>query len=552
MLNEKWYVFKGDHHLGPYSWDQLIVMYDKGQLKEFEMVLKEGNPKWEPLKNFLDQRIEPIIELDVVDEFPPPLPPLPEVEPEPEPEPEILFESSEDEDDIESLLNNRPEEETPTDSEIAEEEDEEQFEFQTISRPASSSTEISLDIPLPSETKQEEEFEPEYEDEIEEIDEDEYLEVNQDRDSDQTSPTHDFEIDDKEFFYDEEEEAQPMSRIKKIFISASLLIIISFTLYMYNSLRVKPVHFSGLSLTAQESLSGVREQSLSEKVHFRMSPTLKMDGVWIASNLRGSYRVVGRFLSKPGRVLGKGKIEFEAESIMVNGAAFFKKFDIKKGVMIHPGEYDVEIDFYPIGMNFRLAKLLKNISITKSIAFVDRSLSKHVLKTVFAFYAKTRNELEGELKHFNLKIEKEILRPLNEERERYSTYLSLLKQLEDLWKDYIGRITKGRSMKYFEAKYNKNIGPMIRDLVVDSNRLHVSFFNINSERSQVYQELMDYGKEIGFLASEMVVRTRKNTKITDTVRKKLKNEFDNEIFLVRDKGLKKVNSIKAKIEVYSK
>lgn len=95
-MNKEWFVFKGTHHLGPFSLAEMEEFFRSGEINEQSLIWKEGSEKWEPVSKtrafeFLFKPaapapvIEPVseesedFESDEDDESPPPfsIPSLP-------------------------------------------------------------------------------------------------------------------------------------------------------------------------------------------------------------------------------------------------------------------------------------------------------------------------------------------------------------------------------------------------------------------------------------------------------------------------------------------
>ena len=50
-MEENWFIFKEDHHLGPFTADTLLLMLEEHQVSENVLVWKEGFDAWLPLKD---------------------------------------------------------------------------------------------------------------------------------------------------------------------------------------------------------------------------------------------------------------------------------------------------------------------------------------------------------------------------------------------------------------------------------------------------------------------------------------------------------------------
>jgi hypothetical protein len=48
-MNSEWFLFKGTHHIGPFSSKEIEEMYKRGEIKNTILVWKEGEVNWEPM-----------------------------------------------------------------------------------------------------------------------------------------------------------------------------------------------------------------------------------------------------------------------------------------------------------------------------------------------------------------------------------------------------------------------------------------------------------------------------------------------------------------------
>ena len=48
-MNKDWFVFKGTHHLGPFSVEEIAEFYREGEISATTLVWREGVEKWEPV-----------------------------------------------------------------------------------------------------------------------------------------------------------------------------------------------------------------------------------------------------------------------------------------------------------------------------------------------------------------------------------------------------------------------------------------------------------------------------------------------------------------------
>ncbi|MGZ3807673.1 MAG: DUF4339 domain-containing protein [Bacteriovorax sp.] len=46
-MNKDWFIFKGTHHLGPFSVEEMVAFYQNKEITDQTLVWKEGVEKWE-------------------------------------------------------------------------------------------------------------------------------------------------------------------------------------------------------------------------------------------------------------------------------------------------------------------------------------------------------------------------------------------------------------------------------------------------------------------------------------------------------------------------
>ncbi|MBY0414562.1 MAG: DUF4339 domain-containing protein, partial [Bdellovibrionales bacterium] len=86
QMNKEWFIFKGTHHLGPYSVMEMEDFFKSGELTAQSLIWKEGTEKWEALskirdfKNLLESEAPSEVSVPGLPSFPdlPDLPDLPE------------------------------------------------------------------------------------------------------------------------------------------------------------------------------------------------------------------------------------------------------------------------------------------------------------------------------------------------------------------------------------------------------------------------------------------------------------------------------------------
>ena len=83
QMNKEWFIFKGTHHLGPFSVEEMKELFTKGEINAQSLVWREGAEKWEALgktreldfRRFTDPALPPLPDLPDLpdDNLPPPV-----------------------------------------------------------------------------------------------------------------------------------------------------------------------------------------------------------------------------------------------------------------------------------------------------------------------------------------------------------------------------------------------------------------------------------------------------------------------------------------------
>lgn len=76
-MNKEWFVFKGTHHLGPFSVEEIVDFYENGEINDKTLIWKEGVEKWFPLSKVAVFQFLFNANEASNDEAPPPIPPVP-------------------------------------------------------------------------------------------------------------------------------------------------------------------------------------------------------------------------------------------------------------------------------------------------------------------------------------------------------------------------------------------------------------------------------------------------------------------------------------------
>jgi Ni,Fe-hydrogenase I large subunit len=104
----------------------------------------------------------------------------------------------------------------------------------------------------------------------------------------------------------------------------------------------------------------------------------------------------------------------------------------------------------------------------------------------------------------------------------------------------------GRKISRFEGKYAVIVGPLLRELILDNKEKFEATKEKDLAKSKYYRKIFTYGRKVGSLASEMVVRTSKTKKISGRVKLRLLKSFRlkvNNVISLGNKNIKELEKL---------
>lgn len=256
-------------------------------------------------------------------------------------------------------------------------------------------------------------------------------------------------------------------------------------------------------ITLHAALNQIKKIPLAKGPVIKIKKVAKKDLFVLLSNYDQDAYVELSMTSLTGQILSREPVSFVSRSFYRHHYSYFNNFEMLKGLNLTYGEYEYRLSFSPVAGG-------------KGLETSGRVLLSHEAPDVFS----------KRLKAYHRQMKKKYVDPLREKLNRYQTFSQLAMKALDHYKAVVGTIKKGREISKFETLYNGDVGPFLRDLIIDANRLHMSYLNVDPELSRSYEEVLSFGKRVGEMASDMVTETRKLKKITKTKRSILIHKFE--------------------------
>jgi len=292
----------------------------------------------------------------------------------------------------------------------------------------------------------------------------------------------------------------PKPEVKKSSFKYTLLLIPFMVIgFIYYFLTIPPKRY--LPFTRLEPSALSRLKSLVVNQSFKGEMILSQDGreLWLATGREGPYRVHLVLNSVDGEILGTRKVRVSSKATLEQNWARFHTFELEYGTKIVPGKYTYKVIARSLGPKEKLDRFIKQMR-GEPLGSEGFTLKGEILFTKDKLEAFTKK-----LSDYKKQLMAKRLGPYRVRLEKWQAFLSVLTKVDVLYQDTLGDIKYGKSIKNFEHKYNQFLGSMLRSLILEMREVYKS----GAKNSDEYKKLYLYGRHIGEMVSDMVVKTKK-------------------------------------------
>ncbi|OUR99938.1 hypothetical protein A9Q84_02600 [Halobacteriovorax marinus] len=524
-MEKSWFIFQQDHHLGPFSTFEIEQMLEAGKIDRQIPLWREGIDDWYPLDQFDDFNHE-APEVVVEEVLLPDLPQLPDLPIEtPDEAPLEVLEEAPEVFEMESLP------EIPDLPEVPIEIEAPVLPVAPVEEFIEPIVELELE-PEPEPVKVPEAVvEPEAEPVIGPEPEVEPAPVIENKVS--AKVEDDFSWDDIE-----PREKKPGFNFKLWFGSAACLLVLMLSSYLIFKSTNLEVDLKGFSALKIEEIDEVKSRAFNGQVQAKVFISKDSKGFLLATNIPHQAKAYLTLTSVEKRLLGRGNIVVTGKSQIINGVARFNKLRIVKGEKFFPGEYYVQLLTVPVGVKERLSKFL-----TKKLK-VDfiKPAEQYRYRGKSLIYNGTIEEFNSKLAVYFDKLLKKKKISYKDRLEKYRTFEQISSRVYKIYEEVLTAIRRGKDIESFELLYAKQAGPILQSLILDTHKLYKKYELSNPLLSKKYEEVLELGKSIGEMASDMVTMTQKNKRLRKKSRTRLLK-----LFSKRSKFLSADANKKAKI-----
>lgn len=485
---KEWYIFKGAHHIGPFTKEEMVELFSKGQVNLNSLVWKEGEEKWMSLSKISDFNFllaQPKNQS------------APHAGPKPPQLPAALRLS-----DIPPDPPNLPTSDAPPPLPIE--------VFQLKQKGVEKFSKQS-ELLQPTQSKIQEEA----------------LRIS-------TS-------------LNEEGKKSQITNVKIqtiLFSSIGIIFLSLVAWYFWNEFKSShQLKIKGLMPGHLEKLQEIVE---NRGPFFEMTMALSHDSskFFVATNKGGSINALIKLRSIKRRIFSEGNVEIHIEGVINEHLGEFQKFKQIVGDRFYPGEYLIDFSgkkIHPINEMFPFLS---------SISFFKNLNSNYKYQTSTLVYSGPPREFEKKILDFFEFRKNENLKPLNEKYERLQTFLSLANKTIEEYLLILENMNLPSEIQSYESFFIREISPILQSLVLEADeKLKQS---TKQKEKAFFEKQIFVGKTLGEMAADMVTETAKKKRMSsnqkmklrakfEQVYKNLKGHIDNEMILIQE-DIKKIQN----------
>jgi hypothetical protein len=312
--------------------------------------------------------------------------------------------------------------------------------------------------------------------------------------------------------------------------------------FIYYYLTIPPKRFLPFTRLDKVVVSKLNNQILDK--NFKGELILSKDGreLWLATGREGLFHVELVLNSIDGEILSARKVRVVSKTRLEQNWARFNVFDLEYGTKIVPGKYAYSLIARPLGPKEKLDKFIKKMR-KAPVGSEDFTLSGEIL-----FTRDSREEFTKKLTDYKKKLMSYKLAPYKERLEKWQAFMSVLTKVDVLYQDTLGAIKRGKSINLFEVKYNQYLGSMLRSLILEMREVYKS----GAKNSNEYKKLYLYGRQIGEMVSDMMVKTKRYKVLGPAPKGRLSRYFLKKTKGFKETAEKEIGLLQDKIKSFEK
>ncbi len=316
-------------------------------------------------------------------------------------------------------------------------------------------------------------------------------------------------------------------------ITVFLLISTVVTLFI---LSKESIALPEINQLDRNRLEDIIDEGTFDKVKMEFALSLEGDEIVAATNRSNDADLYLTLNSLYGKILSEEQIDITTEGRLRNNYAKFSVLKFDSGSKLIPGYYMAKVYGKSSRLIDKFYSFIREIPLVKEKNIFGESSSNFAYRGVILLTNSNVAKFKKSLELFNQNLLDKKTKLVKNMIESYSTLNSILEKLDFLYSELMGKIKKGEEIKEMELIYFNELGPVLEGIILqnyDSNVLAMKNGQLNAFE---HKALLEYGKQIGTLSSELLSETKGKKKITVSLREELLNKYKSQIEFLLKKG----------------
>ncbi|MBT3585739.1 MAG: DUF4339 domain-containing protein [Halobacteriovoraceae bacterium] len=284
------------------------------------------------------------------------------------------------------------------------------------------------------------------------------------------------------------------------------------------------------------------------KWEFDMAVATNGGELWVASRHAGPLTLFLTLTSIRGKVITSEPIVVTSKTLLENHGGLFDKWSIVEGPRLEPGYYKYELTAYQTGQKAKVLRFLKETDLAKDWDWVKASKKKYQKRGSLLFYPGSDDDFFAKLKEYKINKKEKRLRPVRDLLEKYRTLDSLANTTKNLFKKMLLEAVIGKDIEKFERRYGLEVSPILQGIVLNNHKIQVSLVEADHDLSLRYGKVVTYGKQIGVVISELASSVRDKKKLRQKDRNKILNSLESQFNTLNELGKIRIKEIEEEIE----
>lgn len=290
-----------------------------------------------------------------------------------------------------------------------------------------------------------------------------------------------------------------------------------------------------------------------QTVVFSKDPQLQMKAmlgmnkteIWVAMNRHYDAHLQIELNSIPMKILSEKQISVNAVSLLHNRLAIVDKIKFIKGGELVPGYYTMTVKSKRVGIVPDFARKLGQTFDNDILAsFIVPELIVEMKQDVL-LSIDSKEEFDKRLATFWDKLKEFKLSPFKAVYEHLNTLEALGASLLEIYSTRLRLMRSGKDIRAFNDEFTQKIGLFLQTFITSEFAVAKKYQKEGMpELAKLYFDMIELAKEISLLGSDMSHDTKKYDALSAPLKQKLLNQFTQE----SEKILEVISSMKSELD----